>query len=190
MTTQQILKDEKAPSVVLLGVVLKNFGRECLEWDPAIMRKEIETEFSILLSELQSDKLQAAITVLTTDLFESDWKLFESTCQLFNCIPSDLEVVEPLSAEELIAGLCEASVIRHESLEFSPDVRAYAGQVFAEYGLVGTPTLFPQAIMPVRQVKPEDIKESEIEKNAALQDVFSAKLTYIREYANKAKSND
>lgn len=179
MVDCQVLKDEKAPASALLAVFLKKYGTEGLEWDPQVIRMEIEEDFDLKLSDLQSDKLQAAITVLTTETFESQWPVFETCCHLFNNIPDDMETLDPLEAEELIAGICEATLIRHEKLEYSDEVRSYAGLVFYEYGLSEAPELFPHALLP----QTHDSDDSG--KNEALREIFNAHLSYVRGYLAK-----
>lgn len=179
MLDRQVFMDERAPASALLSVFLKKYGTEGLEWDPQLIRKEIEEDFDLVLSDLQSDKLQAAIMVLTTETFESQWPVFETCCHLFNNIPDDVETLDPLEAEELVAGICEATLIRHEKLQYSDEVRAYAGLVFYEYGLSKAPELFPHALLPETQ------DADDAEKNEALREIFNAHLDNVRKYLGK-----
>ena len=54
-----LLKDQKLPGTALLALATTEFGLECLEWEPAIIRDELSTYFNVPLTHAQSDKLQA-----------------------------------------------------------------------------------------------------------------------------------
>ena len=75
---KQILKDEKAPVLVLLSLVTKEYGKECYDWDPLVLKAELQEDFDLELSDLQSDKIQAGITILTTDQYETNVPVFET----------------------------------------------------------------------------------------------------------------
>lgn len=177
-TPKQILEDKNAPATALLAVAIKKYGEDCFEWEPAVLKAELHKDYDCELSDLQSDKLQAAITVLTTDTYERDIKVFETINYLFNHQPDNLDELNPLEAEELICGMTEAYLIRGESIEFSPEVRVYAGKVFHDYGMHQPPTLFNQAIM-------QEQEGDDTEKNAALHELFSAKIKITEEYVKE-----
>src|ERR1019366_1750451 len=92
--------------------------------------------------------------ILTTEHFESDWRVFETTCHFLNNQAMDHEALEPIEAEEIAVGVAEVSLIKKDSLDegeqliFGEEVRAYAGLAFHEYGMHKAPTIFPTAIMP------------------------------------------
>jgi len=174
-TPKQVVEDEKAPASVLLVLVTKKYGHECYEWAPEVLKAELTLDFDCEISDLQSDKLQAAITILMTDQYENNIKVFETLNYLLNHQPDNLDELNPLEAEELICGMTEAYMIRGEPIMFSPEVRVYAGQIFYEYGLHRPPALFSQAIM---QEKDGD----DTEKNEALQEIFNEKIKITEEY--------
>lgn len=174
-TKKEILSDSKAPAIALLRLAIKEYGNECFEWEPLVLKAELQRDLDCELSDLQSDKLQAAITLLTTNTYENFISVFETFNHLFNHQHAHLEELDPLEAEELILGLTEAYLIRGESLDFSPEVRVYAGQIFHDYGMHKPPALFPEAIM--RERDGEDT-----EKNEALQEIFDEKIKTVEEY--------
>lgn len=172
---KQILEDDKAPALALLAVVTSSFGEEGYNWDPLVLKLELQDKYSCKISDLNSDKIHAAITVLTTDMYENNIVVFESVNHFFNNQHHSMEELDPLEAEELITGMTEAYLIRGERLEFSPEVRVYAGKLFYDYGMHKPPTLFPDAIMEEREGSDED-------KNAALHELFEAKIKQIEDY--------
>lgn len=183
-TDRQILKDEDAPISALLSVVIKTFGTECFEWEPPILRNEIDDEFDMELTDLQSDKIQAGITILTTNMYENDIRTFEVCSRLFNSSLQDFEDFEPLEAEELMSAMTEIFMLKMENLDFGADVNAYAGEVFFNYGFCNPPKLFPSAIMP--EGKPNVCDD--LEKNEALQEIFDEKIKLVKNYLDTMMS--
>lgn len=178
----EVLKDEKAPALALLAVVISKYGTECFEWSSEYLRKELESDYSITMSDLQSDKIQTAIVILTTEMFEDQYEVFETCTHLLNNQEDTFVDVTPLEAEELIAGLAHYRLIMegHEERQFSDEVNVYAGFIFYEYGFCEPPGLFPTAIIPYK-VNQADMTE----KNAALQELFDSKTKQIRDYMGK-----
>lgn len=177
-TQKEILIDEKAPVVALLWLITKEYGKECYGWEPAVLRSELQEDFNCEITDLQSDKIQAGITILTTELYETNVSVFETLNYLLNHQPDELDVLNPLEAEELICGLTEAYLIRGENLDFSPEVRVYAGLIFYNYGMHHPPKLFPSAIMNERDGDDTD-------KNEALQELFDEKIKITKDYLAK-----
>jgi hypothetical protein len=175
-----ILEDQKAPAVVLLALVTKTYGSEAYEWDPMTLKVELQEDFKCQITDLQSDKIQAAITILTTEQYEENIVVFETLNHLLNHQETDMDEMDPLEAEELIIGLTEAYLIKAEEMQFSPEVRVYAGVVFYNYGMHKVPDLFPQALM---QEKEGDDKD----KNEALQELFDEKLKVTKQYLDNAQ---
>jgi hypothetical protein len=180
-TDIQILKDEMAPISALLHVVVKNYGTECFMWESLLLRNELESDFNLDITDLQSDKLQAGITILTTDMYESDIRTFEVCSNLLNHSLHNFEDFEPLEAEELIAALTEVMLLKMENLEFSAAVNVYAGEIFYNYGFCKPPKLFPTAI--IRESKSTVCDDAE--KNEALQEIFDEKIKAVKSYLDK-----
>lgn len=179
-TSLKFLRDEHAPGSVLLAVALNKYGTECLEWEPEILRLELEEDFGLKLTDLQSDKLQAVITLYTTDQIESNWHAFNVACHVMNNEYVDHEVFDyPLEAEYIVSVMPEIEFLRNDEtgITFSPEVNAYAGLIFYEYGCSKPPTLFPTAIMPQCAVDADMT-----EKNAALEELYRAKKASFDSY--------
>lgn len=187
MFNLDVYKDKTAPGFVLLGVTLKKYGMACLEYEPALLRDQIEKDFDIKLATIQMDKLQAAMAVMTTDSFYDDWRVFEATCHLFHNEATDTDLVTPLDAEDIAIGLAEATMIKNDvndpsdTLVFDEEVRAYAGRIFYEYGLCKAPKIFPTAIMPAKT----GTTANDAEKNEALAELFDTHCERIIDYVER-----
>ena len=172
---KQIITDPKAPVLVLIWLVTTLYGNECYSWDPMVLKTELQHDLNCEVSDLQSDKIQAGITLLTTELYETNIQVFETVNYLINHQHDDMDELNPLEAEELICGMTEAYLIKHEDMSFSDEIRVYAGQIFYDYGMYGPPKLFPKAIMNERD-------GDDSEKNNALQEIFNEKLRMTVDY--------
>lgn len=178
----QVLSDDKAPAFALLAVALSYFGAECFDWTPEFLKDEISHEFDVKLTDINSDKLQAAITILTTDTFESQHEVFETCCHLLNNQPDTFEDFSPLEAEEIASALVQVRMITEgddERLHFSDEVRAYAGLSFHAYGMCKAPDIMPTAIMPE---SPSDCTSADTDKNTALLELSNAKTEEVKAY--------
>lgn len=172
------LKQPQIPAIVLLTIALGRFGADCLLWEPELLRNELETDYGVTISDLQSDKLQAAIIALTTDMTEQDWKVFETSFHLFCGLHEDFTIVTPLEAEYLVMGLAEFELIKlgdEDGINYSDEVAAYAGRVFHEYGLANAPDVASWAIMP--ECHADKIDDSE--KREALRELYMARREYL-----------
>jgi len=184
---KEIISDESTTAAVLLAAVMKLFKDEDFEelfaWDPLVLRIEIKEATGVILTDKQSDKIHAAITVLSTDLFEAQWEVFEKVCHLFNNQETDFSTLDPLSAEEMTIGVAQATLIRHEAIDYDSEVLAYQGVVLKEYGFSKPPELFPKAIIEC------DVECDNTDHNEALMEVFDNHLsrvkTQLKELENK-----
>lgn len=185
MFTRDVFKDQSAPAFALLAVTIRKYGLSILEEEAELLRSEIDRDYDIRLSDLQSDKLQAAINILLTDHFEDDWRVFETCCHLLSNQPTEHDVLNPLEAEQIAIGLAEARLIKSEILAtdeailFGDEVRAYAGHIFYEYGFHKAPSIFPTAIMP------SSVPADDVEKNEALNELYTVHLDYVLDYFEK-----
>jgi hypothetical protein len=178
----QALKDEKAPAIGLLAIVIAKYGTDCFDWEPESLKTQLEEDYDIEITDLQSDKIQAAITVLTSGAYEDQYEVFETCSHLLNNQPDTFEDVNPLEAEELITALAHAKLIvegLEDRLRFSDEVNAYAGLIFYDYGFCTAPDLFQSAIIP--NANSCDMTE----KNGALQDLFNEKTRVLIEYMSQ-----
>jgi len=188
-TTVDILKDKSAPASALLAVVFEEYGADCFDWESEVLRIEIERDFGVVLEPEQSDKLQAAVIVISTDHFENDWHTFNCCIHALNGEPFSYDELYPVDAEQIAAAMPEIETIRNsyleEGFEYSSEVNAYAGMIFSEYGLFFAPEEFPSAIMP--SLPGEHNSDSQSEKRKALAELYTSKKAKIAEYLNSIR---
>lgn len=196
MNTKKIFLNDESSAIELLSAFLNEFKLDALEWEIEVIRQEIDKRIEGEISEFNFDKLNAAMTVLVTDRYENDWFAFEVINHLLCNQPVDTESLDPLEAEELVAGLAEALLIKEstvseddkELVNFSDEVRAYAGLIFRDYGMTKAPDMFPRAI--VLSVNTEGCEESDKEKNEALNEIARSKVELVLERLGKLAEDE
>ena len=178
----QFLKDNSTSASVLIAIVLNEYGFDCLDWEALALKVAIEDDFGVALSTVLSDKLQAAITIMSTDHFEWDWHTFNSCIHALNAEPFDFEDFAPVEAEQIASAMPEVEMLTSnflgEGVRFSDEVNTYAGFIFSEYGLLFAPTIFPTALMP--SLQGDYYTDSQSEKQEALNELYGAKKDKIK----------
>ena len=172
------LQQEATPGIVLLTIALHRYGHECLTWEAELLRLQLEEDYSIELTDLQSDKLQAACLALTSDFIEQDWLAFSTCLHLFCGLHEDFSSFTPLEAEYLVMGLAEFELLRLGELEgisYSDEVACMVGRIFHEYGLATAPDMAAWALMPGSHQDPID----DSEKREALRELYLARREYL-----------
>jgi hypothetical protein len=182
MFINEVYKDLEAPAIALLIVFISVFGAEALEWDPEVIRSEIDKTYSMSLNDMQLDKLNAAIEILTSDLFETNWNVFETCSHLLSNVAVDPFIVSILTPEEAVKSLAESYLIRHDTIKFNGDINVYLGKIFHDFGMSSPPELFPDVIMP------NGNKSDDKDKNTALKELFDYHINKAISYVEKIET--
>ena len=179
-----LLKDKATPAPVLLAIAYEEYGPDLFDWEPEIVRLEILEDFGVELTAQQSDKLQAAITIMSTDHFQSDWHSFNTCILALNNEPFDYEDLYPVDAEQIVAAMPDIEMLTSdflgEGLRFDDEVNTYAGLIFSEYGLFFAPHEFPTAYIPA--LPGEHTSTSQVEKQEGLAEIYNARKEKLNEY--------
>lgn len=129
-------------ATTLLVVIVDNYGVEALNADLGLVLDDLCSDFNIdRLPDVNSDKIGALITALTTDLFYTDWHIFNQTCEALNNDPVHPDVIDPATPEQMAWGVIEIAL--HEDPKdkpkFSDNVALYVGTLLGSYGLTRAP---------------------------------------------------
>jgi len=145
---QQMLMRPDVYATTLLVLALDKYGPEMLDWHPQTIRAEIEDDFGVKLPEQNVSKLMAAITILTTDLFERSLPSFVWLCNVLADDTFDPTIFDVATAEEMAWGITEALLIRPPESEehFAEETRWYIGAVMDSEGVVDPPDVLRLAL--------------------------------------------
>lgn len=144
-TAQKSVIDSDEPIVRFFGwhdmhpvsasiVLTKAFDHDWVIWEPETLKAEIIREFKApSVSTHNWNKIQAARTMLNSDLFWNDWATFEKVIQAFNNNVPRFDILQVCTVAQLMAGVDIANTIKKG--EFGDDVKSYTAVCAVENGI-------------------------------------------------------
>lgn len=131
--------------VVLLGIAVRAFGLECLDWEPETLKLELTDQFHVTPNSTVMNQLNAIITMLKSDLWEKDPVVFNNVAQALDDGAVSMQGFIPASPSEIAWALTEYTLVdRPESMDppsesienkLSEDVKAYIGFILKNSGV-------------------------------------------------------
>lgn len=137
----KLLASDDAYAFVLMTILLPVFGDDLFTEDSAVLFADIEDYFDCHLSEESENRINAAITAMTTDLFFTNVNMFNAITLAFaegdiGDIPEG--IMETPDVGDMLWAVQEVSLLVGEPKEseefqgmFSPDVMNYVGDMIA-----------------------------------------------------------
>lgn len=137
----KLLASDDAYAFVLMTILLPVFGDDLFTEDSAVLFADIEDYFDCHLSEESENRINAAITAMTTDLFFTNVNMFNAITLAFaegdiGDIPEG--IMETPDVGDMLWAVQEVSLLIGEPKEseefqskFSPSVMSYVGDMIA-----------------------------------------------------------
>jgi hypothetical protein len=137
----KLLASDDTYAFVLMTILLPVFGDDLFTEDSSILFADIEDYFDCHLSEESENRINAAITAMTTDLFFTNVNMFNSIALAFaegdiGDIPEG--ILETPDVGDMLWAVQEVSLLIGEPKEseefqsmFSPSVMSYVGDMIA-----------------------------------------------------------
>lgn len=138
----KLLASDDAYAFVLIAILLPVFGDDLFTEDTSILFADIEDYFDCHLSEESENRINAAITAMTTDLFFTNVNMFNSITLAFaegdiGDIPDG--IMETPDVGDMLWAVQELSLLIGEPKEseefqskFSPEVVSYINENLAD----------------------------------------------------------
>lgn len=148
---QNLWKDPDSFATWLFLSAADRLSDDWLSWDPVALVDEIRDEFDVTPNPLCTDKLFAAVTIVTTDQFYEDLPTFIQCCNVLCGTPFDPMVFDPADAIECAWGISEAVLLNPpEDIDkpFSEDILKYIEIRLKEEGIVYPPNVLALAGQP------------------------------------------
>lgn len=135
-----LLSDEGTFATTLFVIVLQHYGPEFLTWLPETILQEVEDDFSVRLPQGCFDRLMAAVTVATTDVFQNDLPTFIHLCNVLSGSPVTDEF-DPATVLEMCWAITEAQLLELDGTpnKFSDEILYYIYEMCKHEGLVSPP---------------------------------------------------
>lgn len=163
----------------LLISMIDTFGIECLAWEPETIEIELEKYTGCDIPEENLDRLQSAMSVLSSNLFFVSLEAFNLTCNALNFSKVSGTTFIPADIEDIMWGITEASLllgVDANKNEFSRDIRIYVGKILESEGI-----LDPPSILQFADLKKMPMPDAELVSDLPdLSSMFSAGLADTR----------
>lgn len=146
---RQRLTAEDTFATVLAAIFIDEFGADadCLSWTSETVYQELLDAFQVELPRANLDRLMAALTILSTDLFYTSAKHFVALCNILSGDTLDPTVFDPASVEECAWGITEAFLLSPPEQTdeggnpFSRDIQEYVRITVENTGLQNPPDI-------------------------------------------------
>lgn len=149
MSIAAVFNSDDSFATCLVTGLIDQYGAESLNWDMATIRLELKDDLKVDLSPINSDKLQAILTALTTDHFFNTPFIFGHICEALDGVATDFEYLPDPSPEQAAWGITEVALVwGKERPEFDPTVRRYLGAILDTHGLYHPPDVLKLADYP------------------------------------------
>jgi len=161
----------------LLLMAVDSWGLECLQWEPETITTAVRDEFGVTIDSLNYDKLQAAISLVGSNLYHKSPGAFCAINKAFSFKPVNSSEFNICSLDDVLWGTTEAKLLEgpEEYVEqgFTHDISRYVGQLLEAEGVTTPPSNLAFAEYS------EGIQEAMNE--AEFTDVIGWKMTMQRE---------
>lgn len=134
----------------LLICMIDTFGLESLNWEPETIEMELEKYVGKDVPSENLDRLQAAMSVLTSNLFFVSLEAFNVTCNALNFSVVNGTTFIPADIEDIMWGITEVNLLIGADAnknEFSRDIQLYVGKVLESEGVLDPPSILQFADM-------------------------------------------
>lgn len=118
---RKLLASDETFAFTLMTILLSTYGQDTFDENPIVLFKRLEEDYSIKLPEESENRINAALTAMTTDLFYTQWAAFKAIVLALNegdigSIPDDGDGEdEELSATEILWGITEVGLLTGEN---------------------------------------------------------------------------
>lgn len=159
LVAKRLLTEPDTFATVLLTIAVDVFGTDCLHdpddpgrgpWHPATFRSMLTEHFGVAIPNLSIDKLMAAVTIVTTDMFFKNVDRFIALANVLAGSEFSPEQFDKADTAECAWAITEALILDppdsddHEP--FCDDIRRYLGAVLRDEGYISPPDVLKIAI--------------------------------------------
>lgn len=161
----------------LLLMAVDSWGVECIQWEPETFTTAVRDEFGTKLNALNYDKLNAAISLVASNLYHRSIGAFCAINKALSFKSVNANEFNVCSLDDVLWGTTEAKLIEgtEDFIEqgFTHDIGSYVGKLLEAEGVVNPPSNLAFA-----EIDP-DIKEATA--NAEFADAAAWKMQMSRE---------
>lgn len=167
------LRDPSLYATSAVVLLADRWGAEFFEWDPATVSMEIRSDFGFEPDSTLMDKIQAASSLFTSNLFFVSLETFSAICNVLNFGAFHASSMTPADLDDVLWGVSEAAILMGDDTKdekFSHNIARYVGVLLQEAGIKQPPTLLKFAEFGDYPHSPDDVMEYDAEFNKAMYD--------------------
>jgi len=128
----------------LLLMAVDSWGLECLEWEPETITTAVRDEFDANLDALNYDKLQAAISIVGSNLYHKSIGAFCAINKALSFKPVNSSEFNVCTLDDVLWGTTEAKLLEGSeefvTQGFTHDISRYVGQLLEAEGIHNPPS--------------------------------------------------
>lgn len=156
---------------------LQVFGIEALEWDPVIVKKEVEEILGQSVSEANLDKINAGTAIIYSNVGEIYPQALETICHTSSGNFPDSDKWNPLELEELVQGLVDCTLLTNREYTPREECEKYIHVILSEAGFHKV----PKSLAVLTNLGSEEIESAKNKDEAVQKEKEEALLEYITE---------
>lgn len=151
--TKLFLVNPTTSAITLMTILLDKYSSEFLEWDPITINEQINNDFNIKLSDINSNKIQAVITLLTTDSYHYSLEAFNNINIALSGEPLNTSAFFlPADMEDILVGTLEAQMIEGDyNLNYSDNIKRFVGYMLQLHSINKKPMTLEWATVPLEE---------------------------------------
>jgi len=143
-TPEQWLQDPELFATSAMALLSDVWGTEFIEWDPTTLALQLKTDFGFEPSPALQDRIQAACSLFTSNLFFVSIETFNPICDTLNFGTTVSNLLVPADLDDVLWGISEARILLGDDFqedEFSHDVKRYIGLLLSQAGIRKPPKM-------------------------------------------------
>ena len=161
MTPAEKLRDPAVFASTASLCVFDMLGYGAMEWEPETIRAELRDTYGVDVDSTLSDKINAGMALLSSDLYHKSLEAFTTINAAFNLRPISSNDFNVNTLDEVMWGVVEASLLEGPDdffkAGFSHDIGRYVGELLSMEGCTKPPKALSFAEFEPSELDKRDI---------------------------------
>ena len=137
MIAKDLFGSKDAYATPMFLWMLQRYGVDIIHWDPATIELQLREDL-VEVPGYNLDKINAACSLLASNLFHTSLETFNNICLAFTRGVVSKDYMIPANAFDILWGVTEAKIIEGQDFDkegFDPNIAHYAGFVLDQAGI-------------------------------------------------------
>lgn len=146
----EVLQNDDSFATTVVAILYAKYGTEFFDWDPVNLALQIKQDFGFEPDVNLKDKIQAVVTLFTTDQFFASLQAYAAISNAFSHRGQELAMFTPPDADDCAWGCLEAKLLLGMDYtgKFTADIASYVGMQLDREGVSVSPTILQFAKPP------------------------------------------